>query len=151
MSSIVDAVELLEQPLAETEAVLADASESLVEDDSAWLVAPVAGRIDSVREEIDGLLSGTRTARTAVDLAPSMLGRDEPRTYFVAFTTPAESRGLGGFMGTWAELRADDGRLDVTRTGQTSELTSAMDPDPVLERPGGLPRPLRPLRRRRER
>ena len=130
-----DAVELLGKPLADTEAALADASESLVEGDSPWLVAPVADRIDSVREEVDGLLSGIRTARTAVELAPSMLGRDEPRTYFVAFTTPAESRGLGGFMGTWAELRADDGRLDVTRTGQTIELTGAMDPDPVLSGP----------------
>ena len=131
--------------------MLADASESLVEDDSAWLVAPVADRIDSVREEIDGLLSGTRTARTAVDLAPSMLGRDEPRTYFVAFTTPAESRGLGGFMGTWAELRADDGRLDVTRTGQTIGADERDGPRSGAQRPGGLPRPLRPLRRRRER
>ena len=46
-----------------------------------------------------------------------MLGGDGPRTYFVAFTTPAEARGLGGFMGTWAELRADDGRLEVDPNG----------------------------------
>ncbi len=39
-------------------------------------------------------------------------------------------------MGTWAELRADDGRLEVTRTGQTSELTGAMRAaPPVLDGP----------------
>ena len=39
----------------------------------------------------------------AVQLAPSMLGRDGPRTYFVAFTTPAEARGSAG---SWARGRS---------------------------------------------
>ena len=39
-------------------------------------------------------------------------------------------------MGTWAELRADDGRLEVTRTGQTNDLTAAMRAaPPVLDGP----------------
>ncbi len=131
----VNAIEVLEQPLTQTEEVLAQASDSLVDDDSDWLIAPVADQVDVLRDEVDDLLATTRTAITGVRLAPSMLGADGPRTYFVAFTTPAESRGLGGFMGTWAELRADNGRLDVVRSGQTGELTSAMDPNPVLDGP----------------
>ena len=103
---------------------------------SPWLVAPVAGRLDQVAAEVDQLVGQTDRAVTAVRLAPSMLGSDGPRTYFVAFTTPAEARGLGGFMGTWAELRADGGRLEVARTGQTNDLTGAMRAArPVLDGP----------------
>ncbi len=136
-SGVIDlnAVELLGPPLAATEEVLADAAESLAEDDSNWLVPQVADVVDTLRDDVGRLLDRTRTAMTAVEVAPSMLGRDGQRAYFVAFTTPAESRGIGGFMGTWAELVADDGRLSVTRTGQTSELTRAMDPAPVLDGP----------------
>ncbi|MDQ3176060.1 MAG: DUF4012 domain-containing protein, partial [Actinomycetota bacterium] len=84
----------------------------------------------------------TATGGAAARLAPAMLGGDGRRTYFVAFTTPAESRGLGGFMGTWAEVRADGGRLDVVRTGQTGELirgyrpTELTGPDDYLARYG---------------
>jgi hypothetical protein len=130
-----DAIELLGPPLAQTASVLADAADSLAEDESDWLLAPAAARVDELRDEVGDLHEGTRTAITAVDLAPAMLGRDGPRTYFIAFLTPAESRGTGGFMGTWAELHADNGRLDVARTGQTTELTSALDPDLVLSGP----------------
>ena len=39
-------------------------------------------------------------------------------------------------MGTWAELRADDGRLEVIRTGLTNDLTAAMRAaPPVLDGP----------------
>ncbi|MGB7880584.1 MAG: hypothetical protein WBL31_17595, partial [Ilumatobacteraceae bacterium] len=37
-----------------------------------------------------------------------------------AFTTPAETRGLGGFMGNWIELTADDGRIRVSAAGPVS-------------------------------
>ena len=40
-----------------------------------------------------------------VEVRLPLLGQDGPRTYFVAFTTPAEARGAGGYMATWAELR----------------------------------------------
>ena len=37
-------------------------------------------------------------------LAPQMLGAEGVRRYFIAFTTPAEARGMGGFMGNWAVI-----------------------------------------------
>ena len=61
-----------------------------------------------------------------------MLGADGPRTYLLLFTTPSESRGLGGFIGSYAELRVDDGTADARR---------------VRARPG--PRSADPGRRRR--
>ena len=132
----IDAIRLLEQPFSRIDAALRQMSAALTSSRSPWLVAPIGDRIDHLDAEIDRLVDQTDRALTAVQLAPSMLGGNGPRTYFVAFTTPAEARGLGGFMGTWAELHADDGRLEVTRTGQTSELSTAMDvARPVLNGP----------------
>ena len=131
----VDAIELLAQPFGELNAALRRMSAVLASTRSPWLVAPVGDRVDRLAGDVDELVEQTDRAVTAVQLAPSMLGRDGPRTYFVAFTTPAEARGLGGFMGTWAELRAEDGRLDVVRTGRTSDLTGAMAVPPVLDGP----------------
>jgi hypothetical protein len=51
-----------------------------------------------------------------------MLGGSGPRHYFVAFTTPAEARGLGGFMGNWAEITLDNGAITLSRFGRTSDL-----------------------------
>ena len=131
-----DAIELLEQPFSRINAALRQMSAALTSGRSPWLVAPIGNRVDHLGAEIDELVEQTDRALTAVQLAPSMLGGDGPRTYFVAFTTPAEARGLGGFMGTWAELHADDGRLEVIRTGRTSELSTAMgEPRPVLNGP----------------
>ena len=131
-----DAIEVLEQPFGDTNAALRQMSAALASARSPWLVAPIGDRVDQLGDEIDELVEQTDRAVAAVQLAPSMLGRDGPRTYFVAFTTPAEARGLGGFMGTWAELHADDGRLEVIRTGQTAELTGAMGAArPVLDGP----------------
>ena len=148
----VDAIELLERPFGDTNAALQRMSDVLASARSPWLVAPVGDRVDQLADEVDELVEQTDRAVAAVQLAPSMLGRDGPRTYFVAFTTPAEARGLGGFMGTWAELRADDGRLDG-RSNRSDRRADGGDACRAAgaRRPGRLPRPLRALRRRRRR
>jgi hypothetical protein len=130
------AIDLLEVPFRDTSAALARTDAVLDEARTPWLLAPLGDRIDELHDEVSGLVGQTDRAADAVVLAPSMLGADGPRTYFVAFTTPAESRGLGGFMGTFAELRADGGRLTVERTGTTSELNGALGAErPVLDMP----------------
>ncbi|MDQ3469877.1 MAG: DUF4012 domain-containing protein, partial [Actinomycetota bacterium] len=130
------AIEVLQTPFGETASALRQMAGGLDRARSPWLVPPLGDRVDELAEEIDELVGQTDKALAAVELAPPLLGADGPRTYFVAFTTPAEARGLGGFMGTWAELRADGGQVEVVRTGQTSDLSGAMRPDrPVLEAP----------------
>jgi hypothetical protein len=61
-----------------------------------------------------------------VRLAPQMLGQGGVRRYFVMFTTPAEARGLGGFMGNWAELTITDGKIEMTQFGRTLDLDTAL-------------------------
>ncbi|MFT6289462.1 MAG: hypothetical protein ACJAR2_000047 [Ilumatobacter sp.] len=130
------AIELLAVPLAAASEALTVSSGELDDARTDWLVEPLASRYDEIRDRIDDVESQAVRGLAAVDVAPAMLGKDGERTYFVAFTTPAESRGLGGFMGTWAELSANGGRLKVTRTGPTNELTQGLSsPRPILTGP----------------
>jgi hypothetical protein len=65
-------------------------------------------------------------AAQLVQAAPSLLGEDGVRHYFVAFMTPAESRGLDGLIASYGELTADQGRLTLTRSGDISELNNVL-------------------------
>lgn len=124
------AIEVLETPFAATNESLRQLAGAVDDARSPWLVAPLGDRLGELAVEVDGLVGETDRALDAVRLAPSMLGADGPRTYFVAFTTPAEVRGMTGFMGSWAELSANDGRLEVVRTGVTSDLIGGLRDDP---------------------
>ena len=39
-------------------------------------------------------------------MVPGLLGADGERTYLIAFLNPSEQRGLGGFIGNYAEITA---------------------------------------------
>ena len=71
----------------------------------------------------------SRDALTVALAAPALLGGDEPRTYFIGFTTPVEARGIGGFMGNWAEVTITDGHIELTDFGRSDDLNEAGDPD----------------------
>lgn len=95
---------------------------------SMWLIAPLRNEIDRFDSELARQQARLTDAESVLVQLPHLLGRDETRRYFIAFTTPAEARGSGGFMGSWAELTADGGLLNVTRQGRTSELNRAGGP-----------------------
>ncbi len=92
---------------------------------SMWLIAPIQDQVAELSSEVSKQRSRIEDVDATLTHLPALLGRDEPRRYFIAFTTPAEARGTGGFMGSWAELSADEGRLTLARLGRTSELNTA--------------------------
>jgi hypothetical protein len=112
----------LDGPLRTVNRVLIRAEAQLRSVRSPWLVGPVRGAVDTFHDEVVRTTPQAQVAEQAVAVAPGMLGGDGTRHYFVAFTTEAESRGLNGFMGNWAELTATDGRLTLSRSGRTGEL-----------------------------
>ncbi len=118
----VAAIELIEQPFLDVQAAIDDLVATLNEVASPWLVAPLQDRLIDLDREIADAQPKVDNAVTAVQLAPAMLGADGERRYFIAFTTPAETRGLGGFMGNWAVLTANDGRLAIADFGRTLDL-----------------------------
>lgn len=58
----------------------------------------------------------------AARIAPSMMGADGPRTYFMGFQTNAEARGTGGLLGGFGILRFDNGTASVDALGSNREL-----------------------------
>lgn len=64
----------------------------------------------------------------AARIAPSMMGADGPRTYFMGFQTNAEARGTGGLLGAFGILRFENGTPSVETLGRNNELNKAFAP-----------------------
>jgi hypothetical protein len=75
--------------------------------------------------EVTGLI---RNTALAAKLAPSMMGADGPRAYFMGFQTNAEARGTGGLLGAFGLLRFDNGVPSVDTLGQNTELDRPFAP-----------------------
>jgi hypothetical protein len=88
----------------------------------------VADGLDELDDEVTSAAEEADLAAQAVAVAPWLLGADAPRHYFVAFVTPAELRGSGGFIGSWAEISAEDGRLRLVDSGSIGELNRRLPP-----------------------
>lgn len=119
--------------IAAMEPALVEVSEALdgtlaaVDDlESAWLLPPLRDRLEELRTDAVEAAPAAELAVDAVRVAPALLGGDGTRRYFVAVVTPAESRGLGGFMGNWVELEATDGHLEIAAEGRTEDLGMAL-------------------------
>jgi len=118
------ALQQMAPQLRSTSAALTEAVVVLGETDSPWLLPVVSNRVGELSDEIEGLLPETELAATAAEVVPEMLGVAGPQTYFVIFGTPAESREFGGFIGSWALLSFDNGRIAIGESGRINELYS---------------------------
>jgi hypothetical protein len=75
--------------------------------------------------DVSGLLDHTALAAR---VAPSMMGADGPRSYFMGFQTNAEARGTGGLLGGFGILRFDNGTATVESLGTNNELNKPFAP-----------------------
>jgi hypothetical protein len=116
------AIAALDGPLTRVREALVDVQQQLDLVRTPWLVHRAEIELDDFDASVDEHLPGVDNALTAVRLAPELLGAEGPRRYLVLFTTPSESRGLGGFVGNYAELTVDDGRLSMSRFGRSEDL-----------------------------
>lgn len=78
--------------------------------------------------QISDITSVIENAALAARLAPSMMGADGPRTYFMGFQTNAEARGTGGLLGGYGILRFDDGVPTVDTLAPNTDLADAVAP-----------------------
>ena len=131
----IDAITLLSDPLADVGASIDSLSDTIADVDSPWLAAPLSDRLGDLDDDLEDYRPQLANVVQAVERLPALVGADGPRRYFVAFTTPAETRGLGGFMGNWIELTADDGRIRISGTGRTGDLNRAGDDPRVITGP----------------
>jgi hypothetical protein len=131
-----DAIRLMEQPFTAMQSSIAELRDAVDAVDSPWVLASFGDRLEELDIEVAENATRVDNAVTAVRLAPRMLGAEGVRRYFVAFTTPAEARGMGGFMGNWAILTANDGRLRLAEFGRTRDLNLGGEPPRYVTGPG---------------
>lgn len=81
-----------------------------------------------LQDQISDISKLIQNTALAAQLAPSMMGADGPRTYFMAFQTNAEARGTGGLLGGFGILRFEDGSSSVDTLGPNTELKGASAP-----------------------
>lgn len=97
---------------------------------------PLQGSIgDGVRTlhsalgQVKGPLDG---AAGALDVVPTMLGAAGPRNYVVLLEQDAEARGTGGLVGSYAVVRAAQGRLALLDARSRTTLDPAKIPTETL-------------------
>ncbi len=122
-----DAVVAMQEPVAAAAAALRAAEGDIDEVRSPWLVPPVIEALDRLQSEVDAARPETEIASRALQVVPGLLGGEGDRRYLVLFTSPAESRNLGGFAGSYGVLEASDGEVDITVSGSISELARSFD------------------------
>ena len=94
---------------------------------SPWLAAPLQRRLDRYDTELTGVTVAADRSLLAVRALPGLLGRDRPTRWFVAIANPAEARELGGFVGEYAILVADQGSLRLDRSGGVRDIGAYLE------------------------
>ncbi len=123
-----DQLRAIQTPLRAIQLRIQSLQATVAELDSPWLVPPVADRVDELADDLAAQRQRSEDALSVAIAAPALLGGDEPRTYFIGFTTPAEARGSGGFMGNWAEMTVTNGQIEMTQFGRADDLNAGGDP-----------------------
>lgn len=120
----------MQGPTASAVAELRHADDELRAAQTPWLLGPVATAMDDITGEVADALPEAELAAQALAASPALLGAEGPRTYLVLFTSPAESRYLGGFVGSHGLLTATDGEVSFTGGGTMPELLAGSGVDP---------------------
>lgn len=127
-------------PLAQVTAPLAEADETLSEAEGRALridadatLPPLADAVREVRDVVTEAATAVGALHGASVLLPPMLGAEGPRTYVVAMQNNAELRSDGGIIGAIALLRAEDGRLSLSRQASTGDFPILDEPLPLSE------------------
>jgi hypothetical protein len=100
----------------------------LGEADSLLTAAPrptlnfLQGALAATRADVHRANESVHRVRLLFDALPSLLGEGSTRRYLLAFQSPSEARGSGGFMGLYGVLRATNGRLTLDHIGSIQEL-----------------------------
>ena len=121
------AIDAMAAPLDRAERALERAARRIDEARNDWLIAPIDDRLAELGDRLNEALPAARTAALAAAEAPTLLGSQRPVRWFVALTTPAEARGLGGLLGSYATIMATDGRLTIESVGRNEDINTLLE------------------------
>lgn len=118
-------VDALRAPASDAASALGDADDALATVLDGVLLPPLRSRIEEFTDQIADARDDAELATELLEVTPGLLGAEGPRRYLVIFQTPAELRGTGGFIGSYAELTATAGEVELTRSGRIADLIFA--------------------------
>ncbi len=90
--------------------------------ETAFLLPTVRDRVADLDVRLEVAAETAELAASAAAVVPGIFGGDEPRRYFLAIQNNAELRATGGFIGSYAELVAEDGALRIEHIGRHQDL-----------------------------
>jgi len=117
-----DIVQAVNSELVIANSTLRSARQSLLDVTNPWLVPQLTDRLDDVQEELAIAATDIDLANHATSVLPGILGANGLRRYLILFVQPAESREFGGFVGAYGIMEADNGRLNLTESGNVFGL-----------------------------
>lgn len=115
-------LELLREPVDAARETLDRSLDRVDAANSPWLLLPLRDRLTEFRDLLSDVSEDATTVSEGVHAVPGILGVDAPRRYILLLGNPAELRDLGGHIGTWAEVVAANGDIEVVRVGSPYEL-----------------------------
>jgi hypothetical protein len=118
----------LDEPVGRAATVIAAAADEVNEVDSDGFFGALKVRYRDLADQLDDAATGLRSADTALDVLPAMVGAEGPRTYLLLFQNNAEIRATGGMPGSWALVRVDDGQIDLGLQGTAGDFPRAAEP-----------------------
>lgn len=116
-----DAIATL-RPFVHDAAALLERAEDVVAGSPAPRLGLVRDARAAAARRLDDALGTARRGTVLLDALPGLLGDDTTRRYLLAFQTPSEARGGGGFIGMYGILEAYDGRLRLARVSSIRNL-----------------------------
>jgi hypothetical protein len=123
-----ETVEGLRAPVAGARTAFEDAADKVSSIDTSGLVGALRPRFEDYVDRVDEASSALTSAETAIEVLPTMVGGDGPRDYLLIFQNNAEIRATGGLPGAWAQVHAEDGRVEILRQGSANDFDVLADP-----------------------
>ena len=101
--------------------------------DDPYLLPQVDEAIAKVHTQLARAEGEARRASAAAKLAPALFGGDGSRRYLLVVQNNAESRATGGFIGNYALMTAENGKIHVGDMIRTNYWNRAVRADPTAE------------------
>jgi hypothetical protein len=91
-------------------------------------LSPLRDARAQLQAQISDISKLIQNTALAARVAPSMMGADGARTYFMGFQTNAEARGTGGLLGAFGILHLDNGTATVDDVSANDEINGPFAP-----------------------
>lgn len=122
------AVTELRRPVGQANASFAAARGELARLDPADVIDAIADPLTELQADVDRAAGALDSAERAIDVLPTMLGADRPRTWLLVFQNNAEARATGGLPGAVALVRTEHGKARLVEHHSGGSFDSEVRP-----------------------